>query len=116
MKRHAPEEPKESHPLFDAPHARKSDPPTSHYAAARVDADVCETIRARVLHVLRTRGPSTHEEILAVFSERQWDGSPSGVRTRCKELLKAGMVRDTGEMRDTEYGRASVVWAAVRNA
>lgn len=113
MKRSAPEEAKESHPLFDPPRARRTDPVTSHYAARRVDADVSESIRARVLHVLRTRGPATHEEILAVFADKGWDGSPSGVRTRCRELASAGMVRDTGQIRQTQCGRASVVWAAV---
>lgn len=84
----------------------------SDYASRRLDADVACTIRARCLHVLRTRGPSTHEQILSAFADKGWDASPSGVRTRCHELAEAGLARDTGEIRPTSCGRPACVWAA----
>lgn len=85
---------------------------TSDRAARRQDADVGESIRARVMHVLRTRGPSTQEEILDVFTEKGWDASPQGVRSRCVELARCGLAQDTGGLRADRKGRSNIIWAA----
>jgi hypothetical protein len=101
------------------PVARRTDPPTSHAAAAsaRVGAGV---IRAHVLEALRlaSRSPRLHgltdDELLAEFERRNWPGTPSGIRTRRRELVDADppQVIDTGTTRKTATGRSAIVWAA----
>lgn len=91
--------------------ARNTDPLTSHEAAASVT-----TIRKSqefVLGLLRARGPSTDEELWNFYVPRRPDPvriSPSGMRTRRSELVKRGLVKDTGERRTMSTGRRAIVW------
>lgn len=91
-------------------HARRTDPDTSHSAAASVKN--ITTAHSQILGVLRGMGPLTDEQIyqhmrldlLAKISE-------SGCRSRRSELVNMAMVRDSGERRLTKAGRKSIVWA-----
>ncbi len=39
--------------------------------------------------------------------------APSGARTRRKELVRLGLVRDSGVRKRTEANRPTIVWEAV---
>ena len=93
--------------LFDEAHARRDDPDTSHAAAASVTA--LTATRLAIIDVLATYGPATDETIAL-----HYDGppaSPSGLRTRRSELVRAGKVYDTGRRQRLRSGRHAVVWA-----
>lgn len=94
--------------------ARNSDPQTSWDAAASVD-QVREKQTA-VLRVLTQHGPLTHEELVSTYYDAQLGlpmQSPSGIRTRCNELVKMGLVEWTGEKRVMTTGRKARVWRAI---
>lgn len=98
--------------------ARRSDPPTSHEAAASLPADRLRLSQNAVLRVLRGRGPMCDTDLLAAYANVAREGSTrfppqseSGIRTRRKELVAKGLVKDTGDTVVLESGRKSVVWA-----
>lgn len=98
--------------LFSVPRARRTDPPTSHAAAASV-RELTETQQG-VLYCLR-RSPGTDEEMIASYVECYErfgfpKASPAGLRSRRAELVRLNRVEDSGETRPTSCGRASVVW------
>ncbi|GAA4680162.1 hypothetical protein [Nocardioides nanhaiensis] len=66
---------------------RRTDPDTSHEAAAQA-VTRRERIRDAVLATLRDLGPMTHDDLAARIP---W-ASPSGVRTRTSELVTDGLV------------------------
>ena len=95
--------------------ARKSDPVTSHEAAASV-RDIRESQRV-ILDWLQRRGPMTDGELLFFVSNMMVNKmSPSGCRTRRKELVDMKFVRDSGRRQLTPSGRRTIVWEAVNNA
>lgn len=88
--------------------ARLRDPETSWQAAASV-AKV-RAAQALVWAVIEDQGPMTDEALV------RWTAgclSPSGARTRRKELTDLGLVEDTGHRERTEAGRQAIVWRAV---
>ena len=97
---------------FDGvPRARLSDPETSHKAAQSV-SDVPRAQRA-VLFILDFLGASGTDEAIAGVYE-QFPGlpkqSPSGLRTRRKELVDLGLVVDSGRRLPLDTGRLGIVW------
>lgn len=92
--------------------ARRSDPETSHEAASSLTH--LRARQAAVLALLRLHGPRTLEELVRDYHKsRHTKQSDSGIRTRCSELVFAGLVEDSGERRKTKAGRNAVVWRAV---
>lgn len=94
--------------------ARRSDPRTSHEAAASVRG-ITATHR-RILTLMEMFGPLTDDEIAARYrSEAKSMGwppvSPSGLRTRRAELVDLGRVLDTRRTKATISGRRTTVWA-----
>lgn len=91
------------------PKARKNDPATSHEAADSV-ADVTAT-QSYIVKVLNKKPRNDHELIEAY---RQYKTAPraseSGIRSRRAELVKAGVVTDTGKRVVLPSGRRSIVW------
>jgi hypothetical protein len=94
--------------------ARSTDPVTSHDAAASVS-----DLRGSQQDVLRAFPPLpfgiTDEELVAKYRRMQGEGvvrlqSESGIRTRRAELVKKGLVVDSGERRLTTNGRKATVW------
>jgi hypothetical protein len=81
--------------------ARRSLPELSHRQAA-------------VLSVLGEIGPSTDEHLVAVYRSCRDlpQQSPSGIRTRRKELADADLVVDTGRRERTLAGRMAIVWTS----
>lgn len=88
-------------------HARRTDPDTSHAAAAGVDVRKARDI---VLAVMREHGPMTDERLVILTHGKM---SGSGARTRRSELTRAGLVQDTGDRRQMASGNMAKVWEAV---
>lgn len=94
-------------PLFA--HARRSDPKTSHQAAASLSSDSLRESQAMVLGVLERYGPMPDFELVPLLNGKL---SPSGARTRRSELAEKGVVVDTGKRIKTLSGRMAVIWGA----
>lgn len=96
---------------LDRAHARRTDPATSHEAADSLSSDRLRASQDAVLAFLRRHGAMTDIELV-----ERYDGtvqqSPSGLRTRRKELVTRGLVVDTGGWVRTPSGRRSTVWAS----
>jgi hypothetical protein len=95
-------------------HARASDPETSHAAAKSVRR--IRRSQAAVLSCLKLLGPRPDTLLLSGYEahrdEHQWPKqSPSGIRTRRKELVAQGFVADSGVRRRLDSGRMAIVWA-----
>jgi hypothetical protein len=92
--------------------ARRADPETSHQAA--------ETVAVRenqvyVYQVLSQLGPSTDEWLVYCYPQymRDHPQSPSGIRTRRKELRDKGMVQWTGQKVRGKTNRLMRVWEVI---
>lgn len=102
--------------LFEQAHARRSDPATSHQAAAGV-TNLGRT-RDAILMILRSFGPANDEQIFKSYSVMFDRGffiprsSPSGLRSRRSELVRLGLVEDSGKTAPTISGRLSTIWRA----
>lgn len=88
----------------------RSAPKTSRDAAARTRT-TAPTVRNRVLAYLIERGPQgvTDDE-----GERALGLKSQSYTPRRRELVKLGIVRDSGERRATDSGRSAVVWTVNR--
>lgn len=89
--------------------ARRDDPDTSKEAGESAESFTGRE-RLAVLAAFLDAGKDglTHQEAEACLCE--W--MPSGVRTRCKELVRLGLIVDTGRTRLTRSGRHAIVWVA----
>lgn len=96
-------------PLFAASHARRTDPATSHGAAASVSSaeSHCEMLLAAYRSALP--GGLTDEEAAARCGI---DPLREGGK-RCADLRRLGLVAPTGEVRAGSSGRARMVCRAV---
>ena len=95
--------------LFDEARARRTDPETSHEAAASV-----RNIRGsqvRVINLLKAYGPMTDEKLVTFAYHAGM--SPSGIRTRRSELVAKGLVEYAGYKQVMSTGRMARVWKAV---
>lgn len=77
--------------------------PTSVVAGRRIRMPA-KTYRAQVHEALRA-GPKTDEEICRATGLRG-----STVRPRRLELLRDGLIEDSGQVRPTRSGREAIVW------
>jgi hypothetical protein len=92
--------------------ARRTDPATSHQAAAAITAERLTQVQQLVVDQLRTHGPMTDEQLLrSIAVDTGRDFAPSTIKTRRSELVAAGVVVDTSEIRQTRFGRNAIVWA-----
>jgi hypothetical protein len=91
------------------PYARKTDPTTSHEAAAKVD-NLTATKQA-ILKALNH--PRTDVDLISAYQSLY--GAPaaseSGIRTRRAELVAAGLVLDSGLRAKLPSGRRAIIWA-----
>lgn len=87
------------------PVARRTDPDTSHYAARSMVGEAAAQ-RLRVLDALRRRPAGmTCADVDLFIGWRETTAS-----RRMPELLKLGLVIDSGLRRDTPSGRSAIVW------
>jgi hypothetical protein len=94
------------------PVARRTDPTTSHEAAASVD--LRDSHRA-VADCFDAYMELTDEELLRVYRQRQVGHvypaqSDSGLRTRRRELVDLGVLENSGRRSRMETGRQAIVW------
>lgn len=87
--------------------ARRTDPQTSHAAAARV-AEFSGSHRAQVLEALKRYGPLTVDQI-ATRTKLQ----SQQVNKRTIECQRLGLAEPTGEERLSASGRPERVWKAL---
>jgi len=93
-------------------HARTSDPATSHAAAQSLPPSTLRTSQANVFTVAANITPTgfTLETLVSAYQHSDWpEQSPSGIRTRCKELQDAGLIVDTGRKTRLSSGRMARV-------
>jgi len=86
-------------------HARRTDPETSHDAARSVEVTPG---RAAVLRAFLNHGDMTDEQLSRCPEVKHL--SPSGIRTRRKELADAGLLGYTHRDRKMETGRWGMVF------
>lgn len=98
--------PHEDMPLFRDPPAQEHSK-TSKAAARSMRKPKTASLRDQVMAFIRIRGGATDEEIQIAL-----DMPASTQRPRRVELMQAGLVRDSGEVRNTKSGRKAVVWKA----
>ena len=89
--------------------ARHSDPDTSHAAAQSLSSDKLRESQEAVLEHFVEHGPMTDVDLGNVYGgpPRQ---SPSGLRTRRRELVDRGLMEDTGTRKKLPTGRRGIVW------
>lgn len=98
--------------------ARPSDPWTSHAAARSIEIVQLRASQQAVLECFKANGPMHHQRLIVVYAEyKDWENWPrqseSGLRTRTKELVNAGLLQNTGEVVVLPSNRKSIVWEAV---
>lgn len=90
------------------PRARNSDPGTSHAAARNVDK-FAASHAGRILAALRTRGPSTVDELSALPGLHL---QSQQINKRLPELERESLARPTGATRRSRSGNLERVWEA----
>lgn len=91
--------------LFSWTPARRTDPRTSHDAAASINMPMLE---AAVYGCLKAHGPCTSFEVADILRLSLVTVSP-----RLRPLADKGLVRDSGERRLGQSGRKQTVWEIV---
>lgn len=105
-------------PNVEIAHARRTDPETSKQAAASV-TNLGRT-RDAILKILKAHGPMTDEQIREIYAGRTEFGhdypfaSPSGLRSRRSELVRLGLVVDSGQLGKTASGRQTIIWKVAK--
>lgn len=102
--------------------ARKTDPGTSHAAAAGITPKMRSTVRSRVLAIFEgareSRDGLTHDHLIAEYrkfaARLGWpSASESSIRTRCNELWRDGLVERVPDAEArSRFGRAAILWRA----
>lgn len=93
-------------------HTRNTDPFTS-WAAGFEQEGRAQGTKVVILSALRVFGPLTHEDLYDAVN-RVRRVSPSGVRTRTRELVDEGLVERVPDMvSKSRMGRASLLWRTV---
>lgn len=93
---------------------RATHPDTSRKAMTAVNRANASRIHEWVIDRL-TEHPegATHEQLWMIYTRTQPEArtSQSGLRTRVSELVRGGVVCDTGRTRTMTTGRQAIVWA-----
>lgn len=92
---------------------RRRDPGTSWEAAYSISSEKRQELFRVIYRALLRFGPQTDDELRKHFILAKIAHSPSGLRTRRAELVKAGWLRDSGNKRDSMSGHPSTVWEAL---
>jgi hypothetical protein len=96
------------------PHARTTDPVTSHEAAASV-SNLTKTQQTILDLFKRVDRPMTDNDLVrwywwAVTNLEAPNASDSGIRSRRAELTRTGKLRDSGARHQLPSGRNAIVW------
>lgn len=101
--------------LSDRAHARRGDPETSVAAAASISPAKLRESQAAVLR-LYDGGVRLYDDALLDLYQHEVDRrtappqSPSGLRTRRRELVDLGLLRDSNVRQMLPTGRSSILW------
>lgn len=96
------------HATCDPRHTYATAPATSWAAGSKVKRGRSSLLAQRVLQLLRDEGPMTDAEIASLIPEAPY-GSCSKRRL---DLVRDGLVIDSGATRPTRTGNPAIVWAA----
>lgn len=95
------------------PHARTTDPVTSHEAAASVK-NLTATQEVIMEIFRKTAVALTDESLVLLYYRERAHGAPysseSGIRSRRAELTQIGKLRDSGNRSKTITGRNAILW------
>ncbi|MFZ6002631.1 MAG: hypothetical protein ACOYXM_01730 [Actinomycetota bacterium] len=95
------------HSACETHDAGLTDPPTSRQAAERSSTGPGSPLAQAILSELRARpGGATDDELQATF----YESPPGSVSKRRCDLVRAGLVADSGRTRRTRWGRDAVIW------
>jgi hypothetical protein len=86
---------------------RWDDPVTSFLAAKSVDLTKGQK---KVIAAFRMQRGMTDDQLIAQVAKNGDKLSPSGCRSRRKELVELGILRDSGHKQKTVSGRLTTVW------
>lgn len=80
---------------------------------AREAAQISErrTLRQRVLDLIEAK-PGTPEDVFSRLTAQGVQTVLTSVRPRCSELLRLGLIADSGERARAEGGQRAIVWRA----
>jgi hypothetical protein len=97
--------------------ARNTDPNTSHEAAEGITESALRANQIAVLECIRLMGPTHDERMIEFYNSRRkeqaWPSQgDSGLRTRRRELVDGGFVRDTGRTTKTTGNGTTKIWEA----
>jgi hypothetical protein len=96
-------------PITRKAHARRTDPSTSHDAARSIRGKLTIS-QQEVLNLFRTYERLTDKELVYVAGQSGVKQSPSGLRTRRRELADALFVVDSGHKITLPTGRRAIEW------
>ncbi len=90
------------------------DPATSSTAAGRAPSSTIGIVKAGILEILATR-PQTDDEIADAYMARTAHPrfpvvTPQRLRTARVALVRAGMVRDSGQIAYSRLGNPATAW------
>lgn len=88
--------------------ARATDPDTSHEAAMSVSNYI--SVQHAILDIVARWGPLTDEAIAQHMASVPMRTTPSGLRTRRKELVEQGMLRANPRKVRISTGRLATRW------
>ena len=105
-----PQEAREMAGLLLEAKTRANAAKTSQKAAASVQRMTRK--RQDVMATFRRFGALTDEQLVSVYSSMDdvTDQSDSGLRTRRNELVRMGLLADTGQTRPIRSGRQAILW------
>ena len=87
--------------------ARRTDPDTSHLAAAQQTPSKKATNQTRALEALKLAGTAGLNDFELA---RQTGIKQTSIGVRRGELVKAGLVNNSGHKRPSDTGSPSIVW------
>lgn len=94
-------------------HARRTDPVTSHEAAASIKSEALRRSQLGVISMFQRFGPM-HDVALVERYMEHGEGliqqSESGIRTRRSELVTQGLLEDSGSKALLPSGRRAIIW------
>jgi hypothetical protein len=95
--------------------ARRSDPITSHEAAAAFSVSQLRASQYEIFRLFSLFGACHDEQLLERARQHGVRQSESGIRTRRHELVERGLLKDSGTtVTLPESGRQSIVWMVAR--
>lgn len=91
--------------------SRRNDPETSREAARSVTekGGTLKPSQIDSLHILRQLGTAT-QKTLELHPDLSKQYSPSRIRSSVSELVKMGLVADSGQRERLDSGRKAIVW------